>query len=137
MPFLNPQDETYWLLDPTFVWAGGGSGGESGNGGDNNGNGGDSGNGGNEGNGGDSGNGGEGGSTRTYSRVTINGSVPIENYNELFSSFIQTLRYNHLKIEMKFSAETTSTNPLTENSPIVKSIKESASQLGLNISFEE
>ena len=143
VPFLNPQDETYWLLDPTFVWAGGGSGGESGNGGDNNGNGGDSGNGGgagnggNEGNGGDSGNGGEGGSTRTYSRVTINGSVPIENYNELFSSFIQTLRYNHLKIEMKFSAETTSTNPLTENSPIVKSIKESASQLGLNISFEE
>jgi hypothetical protein len=75
--------------------------------------------------------------TKTYKKVIISGSVPIENYSQLFSSFVNTLKNNHLKIEMKFSAETTSTSPLTENSPIVKSIKESTSQLGLNINFEE
>ena len=163
VPFLNPQDETYWLLDPAFVWNVGGSGENSGNGGATGNGGGEEGSGGTGGdrvvghaserancsaatlggvahygdNTGGNGEGSGGGSTRTFQRVTINGSVPIENYNELFSSFIQTLRYNHLKIEMKFSAETTATSPLAENSPIVKSITESASQLGLNINFEE
>ena len=143
VPFLNPQDETYWLLDPAFVWNAGGSGSIDGNGDASESGGGDEGNGGiNGGNTGGDNTGGDGESSggtsaRTFQRVTINGSVPIENYNELFSSFIQTLRYNHLKIEMKFSAETTATSPLTENSPIVKSITESASQLGLNINFEE
>ncbi len=75
--------------------------------------------------------------TKTYRKVTISGSVPIENYSQLFSSFVNTLKNNHLKIEVKFTASTNEANPLTENSPIVKSVKESASQLGLNFEVEE
>ena len=75
--------------------------------------------------------------TKTYRKVTISGSVPIENYSQLFSSFVNTLKNNHLKIEVKFTASNNEVNPLTENSPIVKSVKESASQLGLNFEAEE
>lgn len=75
--------------------------------------------------------------TKTYKKVTISGSVPIENYSQLFSSFVNTLKNNHLKIEVKFTANNSSANPLTDNSPIVKSVKESASQLGLDFEVEE
>lgn len=75
--------------------------------------------------------------TKTYKKVTISGTVPIENYSQLFPSFVNTLKNNHLKIEVKFTASNNETNPLTENSPIVKSVKESASQLGLNFESEE
>ena len=123
--FLNPQEDGYWLLDPSVMPkpAGGGSptpepptptpgptpapGPEPTP------------------------------ATKTYRKVTISGSVPIENYSQLFSSFVNTLKNNHLKIEVKFMASTNEANPLTENSPIVKSVKESASQLGLNFETEE
>ena len=75
--------------------------------------------------------------TKTYKKVTISGSVPIENYSQLFSSFVNTLKNNHLKIDVKFTASNSSANPLTDNSPIVKSVKESASQLGLEFEVEE
>ena len=75
--------------------------------------------------------------TKTYKKVTISGSVPIENYSQLFSSFVNTLKNNHLKIEVKFTASNSPANPLTDNSPIVKSVKESASQLGLEFEVEE
>lgn len=124
VPFLNPQEEVYWLLDPSVLPL------PSGN------------------------------STpqpnpdpnptpepqpdpnlkstaKTYRRVTISGNVPIENYSQLFSSFVNTLKNNHLKIEVKFTAENNAVNPLTDNSPIVKSVKESASQLGLGFDVEE
>ncbi len=74
---------------------------------------------------------------KEYKKVTIEGNVPLENYSQLFSSFINTLKNNHLKIKMKFTAESTVTSPLTENAALVKSITESASQLGLDIEFEE
>lgn len=75
--------------------------------------------------------------TKTYKKVTIGGSVPIENYSQLFSSFVNTLKNNHLKIEVKFTASNSSASPLTDNSPIIKSVKESASQLGLEFEVEE
>jgi len=123
--FLNPQEDGYWLLDPSVMPkpAGGGDqtpephtptpgptpapGPEPTP------------------------------ATKTYRKVTISGSVPIENYSQLFSSFVNTLKNNHLKIEVKFTASNNEVNPLTENSPIVKSVKESASQLGLNFEAEE
>ena len=74
---------------------------------------------------------------KTYSKVTISGSVPIENWTQLFTSFVNTLKKNNLKIDIKFTAESTEQNPLTENSPTFKSIKESASQLGLDFEMEE
>ena len=69
--------------------------------------------------------------------LTISGNVPIENYSQLFSSFVNTLKNNHLKIEVKFSANNSIASPLTDNSPLVKSVKESASQLGLEFEVEE
>ena len=129
IPFLNPQEDGYWLLDPSVMPkpAGGGAGPSP-----------------------------EPGptptpgpaptpgpepaptpATKTYKRVTISGSVPIENYSQLFSSFVNTLKNNHLKIEVKFTASNNPTTPLTDNSPIVKSVKESASQLGLEFEVEE
>ena len=74
---------------------------------------------------------------KTYKKVIVSGSVPIENYSQLFSSFVNTLKNNHLKIEVKFTASNSSTSPLADNSPIVKSVKESASQLGLEFDVEE
>ena len=123
--FLNPQEDGYWLLDPTVLLKPAGGGDPSP----------------------------EPGptpptpepgpspepkpATKTYKRVTISGSVPIENYSQLFSSFVNTLKNNHLKIEVKFTASNNPTNPLTDNSPIIKSVKESASQLGLEFEVEE
>lgn len=75
--------------------------------------------------------------TKTYKKVVISGEVPIENYSQLFSSFINTLKNNNLKIEIKFTAKSNGSNPLTENSATVKSVKESASQLGLDFDVEE
>ena len=49
----------------------------------------------------------------------------------------QTLRDNGLRIEVKFTATSNNALPLTENSQIYKSVKESASQLGLNLTEEE
>ncbi len=129
IPFLNPQEDGYWLLDSSVMpKPAGGSAGPSP----------------------------EPGptptpgpaptpgpepaptpATKTYKRVTISGSVPIENYSQLFSSFVNTLKNNHLKIEVKFTASNNPTNPLTDYSPIVKSVKESASQLGLEFEVEE
>lgn len=133
VPFLNPQEEGYWLLDPTVQpQPTGGSGQPTP----------------------PTGGGSEptppsGGeptppsgtpptpATKTYRKVTISGNVPIENYSQLFSSFVNTLKHNHLKIEVKFTAENNATSPLTDSSAIVKSVKESASQLGLNFEVEE
>lgn len=55
----------------------------------------------------------------------------------VFASFVQTLKNNNLKIEVKFTAKNTVGNLLTENSATIKSIKESASQLGLNFEVVE
>lgn len=124
--FLNPQEDGYWLLDPSVMPkpAGGGEPGPQPTPGPS------------------PTPGPEPGpeptpAAKTYKKVTISGSVPIENYSQLFSSFVNTLKNNHLKIEVKFTASNSSTNPLADNSPIVKSVKESASQLGLEFEVEE
>ena len=96
-------------------------------------------NGGNEG--ANSGNSGSEGSNKpivkTYKYVDISGSVQADNFNQLFQSFVQTLKGNSLKIQVHFTATSNATNPLKENSATIKSIKESASQLGLNIELIE
>ena len=135
VPFLDVTSEDYWLVDTSVVpeTPGGNSGAGTGAG---------AGNGTGTGNTGTGTGTGEGGNqptqeTKTYKKVTISGQVPLENYAQLFTSFVQTLRNNNLKVEIKFTAKNTSANPLTENSATVKSVKESASQLGLNFEVEE
>ena len=138
VPFLDVTSEDYWLVDPSVVIepsgaTGTGTGTGSGAG---TGFGATGGSGSGETGGGEP-TGGTPPETKTYQKVVISGQVPLENYAQLFTSFVQTLRNNNLKIEVKFTAKTTGANPLTENSATVKSVKESASQLGLEFDVEE
>lgn len=72
-----------------------------------------------------------------YKKVTISGNIPVENWVQLFPSFINTLKQNNLHIEVKFTAKSNPSHPITSASQLYKSIKESASQLGLNLETEE
>ena len=47
------------------------------------------------------------------------------------------LKNNNLKLGINFKAKSTGLAPLNENSPLYRAIKESASQLGLDIETEE
>ena len=74
---------------------------------------------------------------KEYKSVTISGKVPLENWTQLFASFVNVLKNNGLEIEVKFKAKTKAGHQLTENSVTVKNVKESASQLGLKFEAEE
>ena len=133
VPFLDVTSEDYWLVDPSVTLeptggTGAGTGAGPGTAGGGSGTG---------ATGGETGTGDTPPETKTYQKVIVSGQVPLENYAQLFTSFVQTLRNNNLKIEVTFTAKTTGANPLTENSATVKSVKESASQLGLNFEAEE
>jgi len=67
--------------------------------------------------------------------VTISGRVPLEQYTQLFNSFIMPLAQNNIEIEIRIKGKSTSARPITANSQEYKIVKESAKQLGLN--FEE
>lgn len=69
-------------------------------------------------------------------QLVISGQVPIENYSQLFSSFINPLKNNDIKIEIKIVASSTANSKLTENSTEFKIAKESAKQLGLEIDVQ-
>lgn len=132
VPFLDVTSEEYWLVD-TSVSLDESS---SSNGNDNHG-GSSSSNG--NGNGNESGNGNEGGNggPKTYSKVTISGDVAAGNFQQLYASFVNTLKNNNLHIEVTFTAKSNASHPLTESSATIKSVKESASQLGLTFEVEE
>ncbi len=72
---------------------------------------------------------------KTINSVIISGKVPMEQYTQLFQSFIMPLAQNNIEIEIKIKGKSTNAKPLTETSAEYKIIKESAKQLGLN--FEE
>ena len=74
---------------------------------------------------------------KTFKRITVAGAVSVDHWNDLYSSFVQTLRDNGLQIEVKFTATSNNAITFTENSQIYKSVKESASQLGLTLTEEE
>lgn len=74
---------------------------------------------------------------KAFKSLTISGNVDLSNWTQLFSSFIMPLKNNNLKVEVSFKAKSTPMAPLDENSPIYRAVKESASQLGLDIEVEE
>ena len=76
-------------------------------------------------------------SVKEFKSVTISGNVALENWTQLFSSFILPLKGNNLKVSVSFKAKSNDMAPLNENSPIYRAVKESASQLGLDIETEE
>jgi hypothetical protein len=67
--------------------------------------------------------------------ITVSGKVPMEQYTQLFQSFIMPLAQNNIEIEIRIKGKSTTAKPLSESSQEYKIVKESAKQLGLN--FEE
>lgn len=72
---------------------------------------------------------------KSLNSITVSGKVPVEQYTQLFQSFIMPLAQNNIEIEIKIKGKSTTAKPLTENSQEYKIVKESAKQLGLN--FDE
>ena len=74
---------------------------------------------------------------KTFKSVTISGKVDLENYNQIFQSFIMPFAQNNnkLDIELKIKAKSTEVSKISESSTPYKISKESAKQLGLK--FEE
>lgn len=72
---------------------------------------------------------------RTLNSITVSGKVPMEQYTQLFQSFIMPLAQNNIEIEIRIKGKSTTAKPLSESSQEYKIVKESAKQLGLN--FEE
>jgi hypothetical protein len=73
---------------------------------------------------------------RELRKVTVSGKVPLEQYTQIFPSFINPLASNNIEIEIKITGKSTQSKPLTETSPVYTSVKESAKQLGLSFSEE-
>lgn len=67
--------------------------------------------------------------------LTISGHVPLEQYTQLFTSFIVPLMQNNIEIQIRIKGKSTVAKPLSQSCQEYKSVKESARQLGLN--FEE
>ncbi len=75
--------------------------------------------------------------TKHYKKIKISGSIPMAQWTQLWTSFLVPLKDNGLHITVEFEAQTTSKNPLDENSHVIKCVKESAAQLGLTFDAEE
>ena len=76
-------------------------------------------------------------SARHFKSIRISGKIPMDQWTQLFSSFIVPLNQNNLEIEVSFKAKSTNANPLDESAQIYKVVKESAQQLGLKLEEEE
>jgi hypothetical protein len=74
---------------------------------------------------------------RKFKKLVISGKVPLENYSDLFTSFINPFAYsgNKPEIEIKFTIKSTEASPIDETKQQYKNAKEAAKQLGLG--FEE
>lgn len=72
---------------------------------------------------------------KVFKSITISGKVPLEQYTQLFNSFIMPLAQNNIEIEIKIKGKSTQSKPISDTSQEYKIVKESAKQLGLN--FEE
>jgi predicted AAA+ superfamily ATPase len=72
----------------------------------------------------------------TINSVTISGKVPLEQFTQIFQSFIMPLSQNNIEIEISIKGKSTSMKPITKNTNEYKIVKESAKQLGLNFKEE-
>ena len=73
---------------------------------------------------------------RQVRRVTITGNVPAESWSDIFSCFVipaTRMNLKHVRLGVKFELETHDDRPLDVNDPTLKSMEESARQLGLDI----
>ena len=77
------------------------------------------------------------GSDKAIKSVQISGTITATQWTQVYSSFINLLRNNNLEIDFRIKAHNTDRNPLTESSQTFKIIKESANQMGLTLDAEE
>lgn len=132
IPFFDVSDETYWLVDKTKIPSQGSSGSVTSPGGAPS-----------SPNPVTSPSGtpvpASGAPVKQFKSLTISGKVPLENYTDLFSSFINPFVSigNKVDIEINFSIKSTQSSPIDESMQQFKNAKESASQLGLNFAEEE
>jgi Protein of unknown function (DUF499) len=73
---------------------------------------------------------------KVFKSISISGKVPLEQYTQLFNSFIMPLAQNNIEIEIKIKGKSTVSKPISETSQEYKIVKESAKQLGLNFDEE-
>ena len=73
---------------------------------------------------------------RHFKSIKISGKIPVDQWTQLFSSFIVPLNQNNLEIEVSFKASSTPSKPLDESTQIYKIVKESVQQLGLKLEEE-
>lgn len=74
---------------------------------------------------------------RVVNKLVISGKPGWEYWTQMFNSFVNQLKSNHLEIEVTFTATSTPTHPITDTSATYRSVKESAIQLGLEFKEEE
>ena len=78
--------------------------------------------------------------TRLIRRFTVRGSVPVENYGELFRCFVgpsarMNLKKLHLGVQFEMVAG--EGHELNVEDPAIKAMKEAARQLGLTFEIED
>lgn len=73
--------------------------------------------------------------SKSLKSIMVSGKVPLDQYTQIFNSFIMPLAQNNIEIEIRVKGKSTSAKPITESTQEYKIVKESARQLGLN--FEE
>jgi hypothetical protein len=69
--------------------------------------------------------------------VTVSGKIALEQYTQIFNSFILPLAQNNIEIEIRITGKSTHSKPLTHTSQEYKIVKESAKQLGLDFDEEK
>ncbi len=72
-------------------------------------------------------------------RIIIKGNVPLDSWTDVFICFISPvarMNLKRLRLGIDFQMETQEGQPLDENDPMLKAMKESARQLGLELKEE-
>jgi hypothetical protein len=71
---------------------------------------------------------------KEFKSITISGNVPLERYSELFNYFITpfAMAGNKIEIQVSFRIVSAENSPLTESMQQYKSAKEAAKQLSLD-----
>ncbi|UZJ38779.1 ATP-binding protein [Prosthecochloris sp. SCSIO W1103] len=72
-----------------------------------------------------------------FKKLRISGKVALENWTQIFQSFLLPLKDNKVAVNIEISAKATDATPIAENTQNYKITRESANQLGLEFSAEE
>jgi len=76
---------------------------------------------------------------RQVRRIAIKGTVPLDNWSEVFRCFVHPgtrMSLKQMRLGIDFTLEAREGQPLDENDPAVKAMVEAARQLGLDLTLE-